>query len=72
MKKLFKFLTNTFKTTKCKVIIPPKNNKQTIEKGSKERPNDICMPFKNKIGNNSMNLWIFFKNSHSSPNTILP
>ena len=37
--------------TKCKVIIPPKNNKQTIELGSKYSPDDICMPFKYNLGN---------------------
>jgi len=39
------------KVTKCKVIIPPPNNKQTIELGSKYSPNDICMPFKYNLGN---------------------
>ena len=39
------------KTTKCKVLIPPENNKQTIEIGSKESPEDICMPFKYNLGN---------------------
>lgn len=37
--------------TKCKVIVPPKNNKQTIELGSKYSPDDICMPFKYNLGN---------------------
>ena len=46
------------KTTKCKVIIPPENNKQTIEIGSKESPDDICMPFKYNLGNyiNALNM----------------
>ena len=39
------------KITNCKVIIPPKNNKKTIEKGSKYSPEDICMPFKYNLGN---------------------
>ena len=46
------------KITKCKVIIPPKNNKKTIELGSKYSPDDICMPFKYNLGNyiDSLNL----------------
>lgn len=39
------------KITKCKIIIPPKNNKKTIELGSKYSPDDICMPFKYNLGN---------------------
>ena len=39
------------KITKCKTIIPPKNDKQTIELGSKYSLNDICMPFKYNLGN---------------------
>ena len=39
------------KITNCKVLIPPKNNKQTIEIGSKYSPDDICMPFKYNLGN---------------------
>lgn len=39
------------KITKCKLIIPPKNNKKTIELGSKYSPDDICMPFKYNLGN---------------------
>ena len=37
--------------TKCQVLIPPKNNKQTIELGSKYSPDEICMPFKYNLGN---------------------
>lgn len=39
------------KITNCKVLTPPKNNKQTIELGSKYSPDDICMPFKYNLGN---------------------
>jgi len=39
------------KITNCDVIIPPKNNKRTIELGSKYSPDDICMPFKYNLGN---------------------
>ena len=39
------------KITNCKVIIPPKNTKKTIEIGSKYSPDDICMPFKYNLGN---------------------
>ena len=39
------------KITKCDIIIPPKNNKKTIELGSKYSPDDICMPFKYNLGN---------------------
>ena len=39
------------KITKCKIIIPPKNNKKTIELGSKYSPDDICMPLKYNLGN---------------------
>lgn len=39
------------KITKCNVFIPPKNNKETIELGSKYSPEDICMPFKYNLGN---------------------
>ena len=48
------------KTTKCKVLIPPENNKQTIEIGSKESPDDICMPFKYNLGNyiNALNMGV--------------
>lgn len=37
--------------TKCNILIPPKNNKKTIELGSKYSPDDICMPFKYNLGN---------------------
>lgn len=39
------------KITNCQVIIPPLNNKKTIEIGSKYSPDDICMPFKYNLGN---------------------
>lgn len=39
------------KITNCDVIVPPKNNKRTIEIGSKYSPEDICMPFKYNLGN---------------------
>ena len=39
------------KITKCDIIVPPKNNKKTIELGSKHSPDDICMPFKYNLGN---------------------
>ena len=39
------------KITNCEVLIPPKNNKKTIETGSKYSPEDICMPFKYNLGN---------------------
>lgn len=39
------------KITNCEVIVPPKNNKKTIEIGSKYSPDDICMPFKYNLGN---------------------
>ena len=39
------------KITKCKVITPPLNNKETILLGSTYSPNDICMPFKYNLGN---------------------
>jgi len=39
------------KITNCDVIIPSKNNKKTIELGSKYSPDDICMPFKYNLGN---------------------
>lgn len=39
------------KITNCQVIVPPKNNKKTIETGSKYSPDDICMPFKYNLGN---------------------
>jgi len=39
------------KITKCEVIIPPLNNKETISLGTKYSPQDICMPFKYNLGN---------------------
>lgn len=39
------------KITNCNIIVPPKNNKKTIELGSKYSPDDICMPFKYNLGN---------------------
>lgn len=39
------------KTTKCKTIIPPPNNKETISLGSRYSPEAICMPFKYNLGN---------------------
>lgn len=45
----FKYIIE--KTTKCKVIIPPKNCQQTINIGSRYSPNDICTPFKYNLGN---------------------
>lgn len=46
------------KITNCKVIIPPENNKQTIELGSRYSPDEICMPFKYNLGNyiNALNM----------------
>lgn len=46
------------KITKCQIIIPPKNNNETISLGSKYSPNDICMPFKYNLGNyiNALNM----------------
>lgn len=38
-------------TTKCQVLIPPQNDKQTINLGSKYSPEEICMPFKYQLGN---------------------
>ena len=37
--------------TKCKVIIPPLNNNESVSIGSLYSPNDICMPFKYNLGN---------------------
>ena len=39
------------KVTKCEVITPPLNNKETIILGSKYSPNDVCAPFKYNLGN---------------------
>ena len=44
-----KYMIN--KITNCKILVPPKNTKKTIELGSKYSPNDICMPFKYNLGN---------------------
>lgn len=38
-------------TTKCQVLIPNQNDKQTINLGSKYSPEEICMPFKYQLGN---------------------
>jgi len=37
--------------TKCNIIIPDDNNKETISNGTKYSPNDVCMPFKYNLGN---------------------
>ena len=37
--------------TKCKVQIPPKITKKTIELGSKYSPDYVCVPFKYNLGN---------------------
>lgn len=39
------------KTTKQKVLIPPKITKKTIELGSKYSPDYVCVPFKYNLGN---------------------
>lgn len=39
------------KTTLCKVIVPPKITKKTIELGSKYSPDYVCVPFKYNLGN---------------------
>ena len=39
------------KLTNCSVLVPPLNNKKTIEIGSKYSPDDICLPFKYNLGN---------------------
>ncbi len=39
------------KTSKCQVIIPPKNSSRVIKEGSKYSPNEICAPFKYNLGN---------------------
>ena len=36
---------------KCKVIIPPKSTRKTIELGSKYSPDFVCVPFKYNLGN---------------------
>jgi len=37
--------------TKCQVIIPDYDNKQSIQLGSRYSPTEICMPFKYNLGN---------------------
>jgi len=37
--------------SKCKVLIPDKNNYQTIVEGTKYSPDEICTPFKYNLGN---------------------
>ena len=37
--------------TKCKVLIPPRITKKTIELGSKYSPDYVCVPFKYNLGN---------------------
>ena len=39
------------KTTNCKVIIPPPITKKTLELGSKNSPDYVCVPFKYNLGN---------------------
>ena len=39
------------KSTKCKVIIPPPITKKTIELGSINSPDYVCVPFKYNLGN---------------------
>ena len=39
------------KITNGEVILPPINNRETIELGEKYSPNTICMPFKYNLGN---------------------
>ena len=39
------------KITKCKVLIPPKITKKTIELGSRYSPDYVCAPFKYNLGN---------------------
>lgn len=39
------------KLSKCEVIIPDRNNRQTIINGSKYSPDEICVPFKYNLGN---------------------
>ena len=39
------------KTTKKKVLIPPKITKKTIELGSRYSPDYVCVPFKYNLGN---------------------
>lgn len=42
------FLSNV---TKCKVLVPPKTTKRTIELGAKYSPDFVCVPFKYNLGN---------------------
>jgi len=37
--------------TNCKVLLPPKITKKTIELGSKYSPDYVCVPFKYNLGN---------------------
>lgn len=37
--------------THCKIILPPKITKKTIELGSKYSPDYVCVPFKYNLGN---------------------
>lgn len=39
------------KISRCEVIIPDKNNRQTITNGTKYSPDEICVPFKYNLGN---------------------
>lgn len=39
------------KITKCEIYIPSLNNLETINIGSKNSPQDVCMPFKYNLGN---------------------
>lgn len=39
------------KLSRCEVIIPDKNNRQTIMNGTKYSPDEICVPFKYNLGN---------------------
>lgn len=42
------FLSNA---CRCKVIVPPRSTKKTIELGSKYSPDFVCVPFKYNLGN---------------------
>lgn len=39
------------KISRCEVIIPAKNNRQSISEGTKYSPDEICVPFKYNLGN---------------------
>ena len=52
------------KITKCKVIIPPKITKKTIELGATNSPDYVCVPFKYNLGN-------FIESLELGANTIL-